>query len=71
MFANNKKKAVIKYRRNVDGVYKNIQIFKTIINDRAKLNEIEDEIFNLKQIVMEEPNDETMKKMKSLTDYQE
>ena len=52
-FANNKKKAVMKYRRNVDEVYKNIQIFQTIINDREKLNEIENEIFNLKQIVID------------------
>jgi tripartite ATP-independent transporter DctM subunit len=65
-FANNKKKAVMKYRRNVDEVYKNIQIFQTIINDREKLNEIENEIINLKQVVMEESNEEAMKKMKSL-----
>ena len=66
VFASNKKKAVIKYRRNVDQVYKNIQIFQTIINDREKLNEIENEIINLKQVVMEESNEEAMKKMKSL-----
>ena len=56
----------MKYRRNVDEVYKNIQIFQTIINDREKLNEIENEIFNLKQIVINESSDEVMKKMKSL-----
>ena len=66
VFASNKKKAVIKYRRNVDEVYENIQIIKSIINDREKLNEIENEIINLKQIVMEESNEETMLKMKSL-----
>jgi hypothetical protein len=61
-----KKKAVIKYRRNVDEVYENIQIIKSIINDRGKLNEIENEIINLKQIVMEESNEEAMLIMKSL-----
>ena len=56
----------MKYRRNVDEVYKNIQIFKSIINDRGKLNEIENEIFNLKKILIDESSDEIMKKMKSL-----
>ena len=66
VFSSNKKKAVIKYRRNVDQVYGNIQIFKTIINDREKLNEIEKVIFGLKQVVMEESIDEAMKKMKAI-----
>ena len=47
-------------------MYENIQIFKTIINDREKLNEIENEIFNLKQIVIDESSDVAMKKMKLL-----
>ena len=62
--SNNKKKSLTQYRRNVDEVYENIQILKSIINDKDKLNKIED-INNLQNIVMNQSKEEAMKFMKS------
>ena len=66
LLSDNKKKAVMTYRRNVDEVYENIQIFKFIINDRNELNKIEEDIIKLKNIVISESKVEAMKKMKSV-----
>ena len=63
--SNNKKKSLKQYRRNVDEVYENIQILKSIINDKDKLNKIED-INKLQNIVMNQSKEEAMKFMKSL-----
>ena len=47
-----KKKAVTKYRRNVDSVYENIQMLKEIIKDRDKLINLETDIVKLRQLVI-------------------
>jgi len=60
-----KKKAVTKYRRNVDSVYKNIQMTKLIIIDKNKLN-IDSEIFNLKKIIFNESKNDAMSRIKSI-----
>ncbi|SVE15416.1 uncharacterized protein METZ01_LOCUS468270, partial [marine metagenome] len=60
-----KKKAVTKYRRNVDSVYKNIQMTKLIIIDKNKLN-IDSEILNLKEIIFNESKDDGMNRIKSI-----
>ena len=60
-----KKKAVTKYKRNVDSVYENIQITKQIIIDKNKLN-IDSEILNLKEIIFNESKDEAMNRIKSI-----
>ena len=60
-----KKKAVTKYRRNVDSVYENIQITKLIILSRNKLN-IDSEIFNLKEIILNESKDDGINRIKSI-----
>ena len=60
-----KKKAVTEYRRNVDSVYKNIQMTKLIIIDKNKLN-IDSEIFNLKKIIFNESKNDAMSRIKSI-----
>ena len=57
------KKAVTKYRRNVDSVYKNIQMTKLIIIDKNKLN-IDSEILNLKEKIFNESKDDAMNRIK-------
>ena len=64
--ATEKKKAVTKYRRNVDAVYENIQMIKAIIEDRDKLNNIDSKIFNLKELILKESKDEGMNRIKSI-----
>ena len=61
-----KKKAVTKYKRNVDSVYKNIKKLKEIINDRDKLNNIENEISNLKELIFKESKDDGVNRIKSI-----
>ena len=60
-----KKKAVTKYKRNVDSVYENIQITKQIIIDKNKLN-IDSEILNLKKMIFNESKDDGMNRIKSI-----
>ena len=45
-----KKKAVTKYKRNVDSVYENIQMLKEIIKDRGKLINLETDISKLREL---------------------
>ncbi|SVE15647.1 uncharacterized protein METZ01_LOCUS468501, partial [marine metagenome] len=59
------KKAVTKYRRNVDSVYENIRMTKLIIIDKNKLN-IDSEILNLKEIIFNESKDDGMNRIKSI-----
>ena len=47
LLASNKKKAVMKYRRNVDDVYKNIQYFKLMIKNLSELEKLDDQINSL------------------------
>ena len=61
-----KKKAVTKYRRNVDSVYKNIQMLKEIIKDRDKLNNLDHEISNLEELIFKESKDDGMNRIKSI-----
>jgi hypothetical protein len=60
-----KKKTVTKYRRNVDSVYKNIQMTKLIIIDKNKLN-MDSEILNLKEVIFNESKDDGMNRIKSI-----
>jgi len=64
-----KKKAVTKYRRNVDAVYENIQMIKAIIEDRDKLNNIDSKIINLKELILKESKDEGMNRIKSIEKF--
>ena len=61
-----KKKAVTKYKRNVDSVYENIQKLKEIINDRDKINNLENEISNLEELIFKESKDDGMNRIKSI-----
>ena len=61
-----KKKAVTKYKRNVDSVYENIQKLKEIIKDRDKLNNLDNEISNLKELIFKESKDDGMNRIKSI-----
>ena len=61
-----KKKAVTKYKRNVDSVYENIQKLKEIIKDRDKLSNLDNEISNLKELVFKESKDDGMNRIKSI-----
>jgi tripartite ATP-independent transporter DctM subunit len=61
-----KKKAVTKYKRNVDSVYENIQKLKEIIKDRDKLSNLNNEIINLKELILKESKDNGMKRIKSI-----
>ena len=61
-----KKKAVTKYRRNVDSVYKNIQMLKEIIKDRSKLISLESDILMLRELVINESKDDGMNRIKSI-----
>jgi len=61
-----KKKAVTKYKRNVDSVYQNIQKLKEIIKDQDKLNKLDYEILNLKELIFKESKDDGMNRIKSV-----
>ena len=61
-----KKKAVTKYKRNVDSVYENIQKLKEIIKDRDKLNNLDHEISNLEELIFKESKDDGMNRIKSI-----
>ena len=61
-----KKKAVTKYRRNVDSVYENIQMLKKIIKDRGKLINLETDILKLRELVINESKDNEMNRIKSI-----
>ena len=61
-----KKKAVTKYKRNVDSVYENIQKLKEIIKDRDKLSNLDNEISNLKELIFKESKDDGMNRIKSI-----
>ena len=61
-----KKKAVTKYRRNVDSVYENIQMLKEIIKDRSKLINLETDILKLRELVINESKDDGMNRIKSI-----
>ena len=66
VLATEKKKAVTKYRRNVDSVYENIQIQKEIIKDRSKLINLETDILKLRELVINESKDDGMNRIKSI-----
>jgi len=61
-----KKKAITKYRRNVDSVYENIQMQKEIIKDRSKLINLETDISKLRELVINESKDNGMNRIKSI-----
>ncbi len=63
-FALANRKAITKYRRNVDSVYENIQIIKLIISDRNKLNSINNEIIDLKNLIINESKDDGLNRIK-------
>ena len=65
-FALENKKAIMKYRWNVDSVYENIQNIKLIIADRNKLNSINNEIINLKELILNESKDDGVNRIKSI-----
>jgi tripartite ATP-independent transporter DctM subunit len=65
VLAMEKKKAVTKYRRNVDSIYESIQMTKLIIIEKNKLN-IDSEILNLKEIIFNESKDDRMNRIKSI-----
>ena len=60
------KKAVTKYRRNVDSIYENIQIIKLIIADRNKLNNVNNKIINLKELIFKESKDDGINRIKTI-----
>ncbi len=64
--ASKNKKAVTKYRRNVDTVYENIQIIKLIIKDRNKLDIVNYEILNLKESIINESKNDGMNRIKKI-----
>ena len=66
VLATEKKKAVTKYRRNVDSVYENIQKLKEIIKDRDQLSNLDNEISNLKELIFKESKDDGMNRIKSI-----
>ena len=65
-FALENRKAVTKYRRNVDSVYENIQMLKEIIKDRNKLLNLETDILKLRELVINESKDDGMNSIKSI-----
>jgi len=60
------KKAVTKYRRNVDTVYGNIQKMKLIIKDRNKLDKIDSKLLNLKDLIATESKNDAMNRIKTI-----
>ncbi len=60
------RKAITTYRRNVDSVYENIQTTKLIITDRHKLNDIDNQIINLRELIINESKDDGVNRIKSL-----
>ena len=60
------KKAITKYRRNVDTVYGNIQEIKLIIKDRNKLDRIDSELLNLKELISRESKNDAMNRIKTI-----
>ena len=66
VFSNNKKKSVIKYRKNVDTVYKDLQMIIDTINDEDKLDGTEKLINKLLVAVIKETKDEAISKMKEV-----
>jgi len=65
-FSNYKKKAVIQYRRNVDETYKNLQKFIDIINDRKKIQNIDQKIINLSELIMNSTKAEAIDAIKKI-----
>ncbi len=55
------KMAITLYRRNVDSIYENIQLTKNIIMDRDKLNNLNNEIQNLKEKIFNVSKDDGIK----------
>ncbi len=66
ILAQENKKAVSKYRRNVDQVYGNILKIKLIIKDRNKLNDIDSQISNLKESISRESRTKGMDSIKKI-----
>jgi len=60
------KKATTLYRRNVDSIYENIQLTKQIIIERDKLNNLNNEIQNLKEKIFNVSKDDGMNEIKSV-----
>jgi len=58
------KKAVVKYRRNVDSVYENIKLTKAMIDDRIILSKLNNEIVNLKELIINKSKEKVINKMK-------
>ena len=65
-FANNKKKAVTKYRRNVDDVYKYLHVLISIINDEEKLKKSERRVTNLLKIVNDNSKEDAVLELKEI-----
>lgn len=65
-FSNYKKKAIVKYRRNVDETYKDLQSLIDIINDGKKLNNIDQKIINLSKLIKNSTKDEAIDALKKV-----
>jgi len=65
-FSNYKKKAIVQYRRNVDETYKDLQTLIDIINDRKKLNKIEQKIINLSELIKNSTKNEAVNTIKKI-----
>ena len=63
------KKAITKYRRNVDSIYKNIKITKIIIEDRIKLDKLDNKILNLKKFILSEPKKNNITRIKNIEKF--
>ena len=60
------KKATTLYRRNVDSIYENIQLTKQIIIDRDKLNNLNNQIQNLKEKIFNLSKNDAISVIKSV-----
>jgi len=60
------KKATTLYRRNVDSIYEDVQLIKKIIIDRDKLNNLDNEILNLKEKIFNVSKVDGMNEIKSI-----
>ena len=60
------KKATTLYRRNVDSIYENIQLTKQIIIDRDKLNNLNNQIQNLKEKILNLSKNDAISVIKSV-----
>ena len=65
-FAKIKKKAVVKYRRNVDDVHEFLQLMISIIEDEEKLIVSEENIINLYKIINDNSKEVAISKLKEI-----